>query len=108
MAIVFEYITTMRQADKLDELAQKLKNIANDDLEEILMEVDRGWKGENARKFLDKGDRMRNKVLTSSQNLKNIADTMRKMANNIKESEERAARLASMRTGDSAQDSGGN
>lgn len=106
MAIIFDYEATIRQAEKLEELADRLKGIAESDLEEVLSEVNQGWKGENATKFLSKGDRMRGKVLTSSSNLREIARTMRRMADNLRASEQEAARIAAQQAGGAAQGPG--
>jgi uncharacterized protein YukE len=94
MAIVFDYEATIRQAEKLESLAERLKNIAENDLEDVLSEVNQGWQGENATKFLRKGDTMKGKVLVSGEDLREIARTMRRMADNLRDSEERAARVA--------------
>ena len=98
----------MRQVEKLEELADKLKGIAERDLEEVLSEVNQGWKGDNATQFLTKGDKMKGKVLTSSENLRNIAGTMRQMADNLRQSELEAARIAAQQAGGAAQGSGAN
>ena len=103
MAILFDYDATMRQAQTLEELAGKIKNIADNDLEEILSGINQGWQFENATKFLQKGDAMKGKVRISGEDLQNIANTMRKMAENIKTAEEQAAAVASRLTGGGAQ-----
>ncbi len=108
MAIKFDYESTIRQAEKLEELAARLKSIAQNDLEDILSEVNQGWQGENAAKFLDKGDRMKGKVLLSSDNLRRIAVTLRQMAGNLQRSEQEAARIAARQTGGAVQGPNGN
>ena len=90
MAIIFDYEATIRQVEKLEELAERLRRIADNDLEEVLSEINQGWQGENATKFLSKGDTMKGKVLLSSENLQNIANTMRQMAENLRTSEQEA------------------
>ena len=99
MAINFDYEATIRQAEKLEELAERLRGIAENDLEEVLSDVNQGWKGENATQFLKKGDRMKGRVLTSSGDLKNIARTIRRMAYNLRQSEQEAARIAAQGPG---------
>lgn len=108
MAIKFDYESTIRQAEKLEELAARLKSIAQNDLEDILSEVNQGWQGENAAKFLDKGDRMKGKVLLSSDNLRRIAFTLRQMAGNLQRSEQEAARIAARQAGGAVQGPNGN
>ena len=99
MAIIFDYEATIRQVEKLEELAERLRRIADNDLEEVLSEINQGWQGENATKFLKKGDRMKGRVLTSSGDLKNIARTIRRMAYNLRQSEQEAARLRAAQGG---------
>lgn len=108
MAIKFDYESTIRQAEKLEELAERLKAIAQNDLEDILSEVNQGWQGENAAKFLVKGDRMKGKVILSSDNLRRIAVTLRQMAGNLQRSEQEAARIAARQTGGAVQGPNGN
>ena len=108
MAIIFDYEATIRQVEKLEELAERLRRIADNDLEEVLSEINQGWQGENATKFLSKGDTMKGKVLRSSENLQNIANTMRQMAENLRTSEQEAARIAAQQAGGAAREPAGN
>lgn len=108
MAIIFDYEATIRQVEKLEELAERLRRIADNDLEEVLSEINQGWQGENAAKFLSKGDTMKGKVLLSGENLQNIANTMRQMAENLRTSEEEAARIAARQAGGAARGPAGN
>ena len=57
---------------------------------------------------LSKGDTMKGKVLLSSENLQNIANTMRQMAENLRTSEQEAARIAAQQAGGAARGPAGN
>ena len=54
--ITFNFNRAMQQARELDEIAANLSNLATSDFEGTLQNISMNWKGENARKYLIKGE----------------------------------------------------
>lgn len=96
--IYLDYHQAIRQANKLDELAAELEKVGGTQLQEVLERVRANWSGENADAFMSKT------IVLSSQNTKNvkklrdIASTIRKIAENTFDADMRALRISQERS----------
>ena len=91
----------MRKADRLEEIADNIKNMADSDLEREMNAIRANWKGENAENYLRKTDTVRGKMRKTADNLKKIARTIRTIATNTYNAEMRALEIARVQAGGS-------
>jgi len=84
-------------ADRLQALAARLGNIANDQFYGTLRGISNNWKGENAEAYTRKGERLRGKMTGTANDLNKAADTIRTIARNTYNAEMRAWRIAQTR-----------
>lgn len=96
-AIMVNFKKAMQQADELDEIANSLSRSAKSELEGTLQSVSANWKGENAERYLTKGDNLQGKIYSSAKSLHGIAADIRKVARKIYDAEMRALAVAETR-----------
>lgn len=95
--IYFNYSKAIRQAEKLEEVARKLRDQANDKMAEILKDVKAAWESDNSSAYLRKGVKVQGDIVTTARNLENIASAIRKIAIQIRNAELEAWRIANER-----------
>ncbi len=95
--IELDYHTALKQADKLDEIANGLKH-SSQTIEETMTSLNSGWQGESASAYLIKGRTLKDKVSKTSQDLNNAADKIRKIAKKIHDAELAALEIATRRS----------
>lgn len=95
--IEFNFSQANRQAQQLDELAKRLKNISDRDLQNVMQEVSSCWQSENASAYLNKGNALQGKMNTTATNLSAIASEIRRVAKNIYDAEMAALQIAEQR-----------
>lgn len=93
-SIEFDFRQAIQRAEELEEIAAQMKKLANEDLEGSLQTLSMAWKGEAASAYLDKGTRLRDKILKSSNDLKKAAKTIRSVAKRTYNAEMAAYRIA--------------
>lgn len=93
--IVLDIEAANQKAQELENLAAKLENISNTELDEILTNISSAWKGDNATEFVKKGTQLAGKINTSAGQLRRIAQTIRTIASNLQEADSQAAATAS-------------
>lgn len=96
--IQLQYRTALQQASRLEELAENLLRTARTGVGETMSELQICWTGENARAYLAKGDRLKNKIIDTANDLKRAAAAIRRIATNTYNAEMRALELANRRT----------
>lgn len=96
--IRMDFNKAIQQASELEDVAKRLRTLANNDLAGSLQSLSAAWKGEAANAYQNKGVQLKNKVLTSAKNLETIAATIRKVAKCTYDAELRAYYLAKNRT----------
>lgn len=92
--IEMDFRNAARQADELEQVAQNLYMIADDDVQACLSAVAANWKGENAAAFCKKGALVGNQIKNSAADLKNAAETMRELARNLYHAEKKNYEIA--------------
>ena len=68
--IDIEFKRAIEQADELDELSGKLCAIGSVRMDEALTLLNRSYKGQNASRYMDKANRLRERVYDSAEILK--------------------------------------
>lgn len=88
------YREAMQQARDLDTLAGRIRSTANQKVEESMQLLSSGWKGNNATEFLRKYSELKRQILESAEELRSIADDIRRAAKIIYNAEMEALRIA--------------
>ena len=78
-----DFHIAMAQADKLDEITERLAAVSEKKLGSALQDLSRGWKGENASAYLRKGAKLQGRISGTSLELHSIAEDMRSRARRI-------------------------
>lgn len=85
--IRMNYRQSIAQAKKLSDAAEDLRRLANSDLNSSLEGVRGAWTGDNANIFLQKGNDLKQKMLTMAKNMDSTARTIRSIAQRIYDAE---------------------
>lgn len=93
--IVLDIKAAGQKAQELENLASQLEKISNTELDEILVNIQSSWKGDNATEFVKKGTQLAGKINTSASQLRRIAETIRTIAKNLQDADSQAAAAAS-------------
>lgn len=96
--IEFNFKTALKQADKIDEIANNLSMLSRTDFGNALQNLSAGWKGENASMYLSKGSTLQGKMNGTSGSLRAVATDIRTIAKRIYDAEMAALRIAEGRT----------
>ena len=95
-AIQMDYDRAMRQADKLDECARKIKN-QRKQLQTCRHRVAGAWQGENGTLYVKKLATLEGSLAESEKKLRQIATTVRDVARRTYQAEQRALAIAKKR-----------
>lgn len=96
-SIEFDFKKAKEQAKKLDEVAERLNRLSNQSFGGTMQQLSSVWKGENATLYLNKGDRLQEKMNATAGELQNIASDIRAVARRMYEAEMNALRIAQER-----------
>ncbi|MST82685.1 hypothetical protein [Bilifractor porci] len=81
--IDMDFRAVEQQVDGLKEIAQKLKNLGNNDFEETLRDIGVNWTGDNAAKFVAKGSSLKTDLIENGENIMKIAHALDEAARNM-------------------------
>lgn len=95
--IMFNFKRALQQADELDEIANSLSRLSRADFESTMQNISVNWKGESARQYLAKGDRLQGNMNATANSLHDIAADIRRVARRIYNAEMRALAIAEAR-----------
>ncbi len=82
-AIWFNYNQAITQANRLDDLAEKLVR-SRRNVEENMRIVGYSWQGSSANSYLTKGARLEEQMNSTARNLRNMASEIRRIAERIR------------------------
>ncbi len=92
--IRMNYNKAVQQANRLDDLARQLMNLANHNLDGTLSNINRAWDGESANLFLQKGLKAKDDMIKTARSIQNTANAIRKAAEIVRQSDMRAREIA--------------
>lgn len=81
--IQYNFQQALTQADKLDDVADCLRRISENSMEESMKTLASAWKGESAIVFLGKEEILKGNIKDIAVNIRYIADNLRHQARNI-------------------------
>lgn len=96
--IEMDFANASRQAEELEQIAQSLSNLVNNDFYSCLRGVASDWKGENASVFCKKGEKLGCDIQQSVSDLKKTAAAIRTIARNTYHAEMQNFEIARLRT----------
>lgn len=85
------------QADKLERIARDIYKLANNDIPSSMRNVSANWKGDNARKYVGKGESVASNLRSVASGLTVTASVIREIAGNTFRAEEEALNAAKTR-----------
>lgn len=92
--IEWDYMQAKRQADRLEEQAGVLDRLASCQMEESLQRLTYSWQGENAKRYISKGNKAKSEIKRLSRELRRTAAVIRSSAERMYRAEMRARALA--------------
>lgn len=95
--IYFDYRSSIRQAEKLEEAARQLKKLADSEMEETFAQLNASWHGNAADHYCKKGRRLREQMSQTAKQIAQTAETLRKIAEHVRNTELRAYEIATKR-----------
>lgn len=97
--IRMNYAKAIYQANRLEDLARQLRNIAQLNLDSTLNNVNRVWSGEAASVFLSKGVKAKEDMLKTANSIDNTAKAIRRAAEVVRAADIRAMEIARRMSG---------
>lgn len=97
LSIEFDFLQAVKRAEELEQSAAAMKKIAEEELEVSLQNLAVSWTGENAREYLNKVFRLKEKMSITSENLNQAARVVREIAQRTYEAEKEALEIATER-----------
>ena len=95
--IEWNYIQAKKQADRLDEQADRLLKLASQQMEGTLRDLSYNWKGSSAASYIGKGERVEAEISVLAGDLRRTAGVIRSSAERTYRAEMRARELAKNR-----------
>lgn len=97
-SIMMDFRKAKQQAERLDQLSRRMKNLAERQFENTIRSVDQNWEGDHADAYIGKCRTLKENMLRSAGNLSAAADAIRAVSENLYEAEMRAWRIAHERS----------
>lgn len=86
-AIEMDFEKAKRQARELEEISGNLKNLSQSQFEDTLNLLAQNWTGDNAVKFIGKGETLQTNITTTAEAILDVAQAIREIAETIYEAE---------------------
>lgn len=96
--IFCNYSAANRKANELENIARKLRNLSNNNFERSLSDISLCWDGDASKAYINKGRQLQLKIRQEADSLQDDADTIRRIAQRIYDTEMKALELSKQRT----------
>lgn len=96
-AIEMDFQKAKKQAEELEQIAQGVRQLAENSFQPCLSKAASVWKGEHAAVFCKKGAVVENNLRQSAEGLAHAAEAIRQIAQTTYEAEKRSYELAKAR-----------
>ena len=94
MLIEFDYYGAMRQAGRVEDAADDIRQLASGELEDILNELSVYWKGQAAELYFSKCRELQRELRDTSRELNCVANNIRFRSERVRAAEEMALQIA--------------
>ena len=78
--INIDYNDTINKANQLEELADRMIRLCNNDLQSALKATNANWNGETSKMYIKRLTSLHDKSMSQARSLKNVAASMRRRA----------------------------
>ena len=95
--INWNYIQAKRQADRLQEQAERLRKLAQGRMDDVIQNLTGSWSGESARAYIRKAERTRRELEALAAELERTAEVIRASADRTYRAEMQVRELAHTR-----------
>ena len=95
--IEIDFAAANSQASKLEEIAEEMTRLANQQLAGTIETITSGWQGETAAAYISKAQTVKNNIAQTAKMLTAIAQTIRADAKRIYAAEKAALEIAETR-----------
>ncbi len=95
--IRMDFARARAEAAKLDDIADGIAGTISGDFDSAVDAINQNWKGDSATAYLHKSEDLREKAERTIKNLRDTAEVIRTIAQNIYDSEMQALEIASLR-----------
>jgi len=96
--ILFNYHQAIRQAEKLDNVANNLSRLSGDRMESTIGTLNSAWQSDNSPQYIRKVQKVQTDITKSADKLRKIAGAIRTTAEAVRNAELRALEIAKQRT----------
>lgn len=96
--IQMDFTKAYHDAERIDDIARKLKQLSNANLEQSMQNLAASWKGQNATAFIRKEQQLQQDMKITANTLNGIADDVRRVAKRVYDAEMTAYKIAMTRT----------
>lgn len=96
--IDIDFEMMMMQANTLERIAEQMETLGSKSFETTLQSIAASWKGDNANLYLEKGEILKNNTITTAQNLRDIAQSLKARTKFLYSREKAAIEIAAKRT----------
>lgn len=93
----FDFGATVRQANKLSEIANELEKISQKKMTSTMGSLAQGWKGDGATAFQAKATQLETKIQNTASNLERVSLKIKRVAKAAYIAEMKAKQLAETR-----------
>lgn len=87
------YNKVIRQTNEIDDLGDELKRVA-DSLGDLMGEIPSAWRGDASEAYLRQCEGLKVNMKSTSRDINNIADLIKRVAKRIHDEDEKQARAA--------------
>lgn len=95
--IIFNYNQAIKQANKLDRLADKIEKLSSEKLETTVGHLKTAWQSDNSIQYYRKVGKVQSDITKTAKDIKKIADSIRTTAEAVKSAELKALEIAQVR-----------
>ena len=92
-----DYRKARRQAAELEDIANKIKKISNNDMADCISGISDNWKGDNSDAYQKKCKKVKKNIRDIGQDIERVADVIREIARAAEEAEKRSISIAKTR-----------
>lgn len=96
--ILFNYRQAIRQAEKIDDIADKIERLATVKLDNTVGSLRNNWNSDSSQRYYSKAGQVQGDINNNAKNLRRVASSIRSTAEAIKRAELRALEIARARS----------
>ena len=96
--IKLNYQQAIKQAGKLEDIANKLENLSSNKLSNTVGTLKQAWQSDSSPQYYNKVDKVQGDINTTAKQVRKIANSIRTTADAVRNSEMKAIEIAKTRS----------